>query len=344
MRIVKKIAAMALAASVGAMLASTASFAQEVTLRLHQLLPLRATIPAKAIQPWIEKVQKESGGRIAIQHFPSMQLGGRPPALYGQAADGVVDIVWTVLGYTPGRFPKTEAFELPFMTGDATAASKAFHEYVAANAMDEFRDTQPIVFHVHGPGYFHSNKPIAKLEDLKGQKLRGPTRVINSMLDKLGAEPIGMPVPAVPEAVSKKVIDGAVIPFEVTLPLKMSELVSNHAGFATAPGLYTATFVMTMNKAKYDGLPADLKKVIDDNSGPEVAALFGAAMDGGDTAGRAVAQKAGNTIVDLDDQRAEWEAAAKAVTEEWIAEMDGKGLNGAELVQSAKDLIAKNSQ
>lgn len=332
-----------IAASLAALMTSTSAMAQEVTLRLHQLLPLKSAIPGNAIQPWIEKVQAESGGRIKIDHYPSMQLGGAPPALYSQAADGVVDIIWTVLGYTPGRFPRTEAFELPFMTGNATDASRAFDEYVRANAMEDFKDTHPIVFHVHGPGYFHSNKAVINLASLKGQKLRGPTRVVTNMLTKLGATSIGMPVPAVPEAVSKGVIDGAVIPWEVTLPLKMSELTNNHAGFAKAPGLYTATFVMTMNKPKYDSLPDDLKKIIDNNSGPDTAALFGAAMDAMDKIGLSVAMKKGNTITDLESQRPEWEAAAKSVTEGWIAEMKGKGIDGAALVKSAKDLIAKNS-
>jgi TRAP-type C4-dicarboxylate transport system substrate-binding protein len=333
-----------MAASFFAAMASTSAMAQEVTLRLHQLLPLKATIPAQAITPWIEKVEAESNGRIKIEHYPSMQLGGSPSALYGQAADGVVDIIWTVLGYTPGRFKKTEAFELPFMTGNAETASRAFHEYVEANGMDEFQDTHPIVFHVHGPGYFHSNKPINKLSDLAGQKLRGPTRMITGMIAKLGATPIGMPVPAVPESISKGVIDGALIPWEVTLPLKMSELTKYHAGFATSPGLYAATFIMTMNKAKYDSLPDDLKKVIDDNSGPDAAALFGAAMDGGDKTGRGVSEKAGNVIVELDDQRAEWVEAVKSVTDDWIAEMDSNGLDGAALVASAKEFIAKNAK
>lgn len=321
-----------------------AALAQEVTLRLHQMLPMQATIPSKAIQPWIEKVEKESGGRIAVQHFPSMQLGGKPPALYGQAEDGVVDLVWTVLGYTPGRFPKTEAFELPFMTGDAEADSRAFHTYVTENAMDEFSTTKPLVFHVHGPGWIHSSKPIQSLDDMRGLKVRGPTRVINSMLTKLGAEPVGMPVPAVPSALQKGVIDATVIPWEVTLPLKVSELVENHSGFSTAPGLYTATFVMTMNKAAYEKLPDDLKKVIDDNSGPETAALFGAAMAAGDEEGRAKAEGSGNTIVELEADRAKWEEAAKAVTEEWVSEMDGKGLDGQKLVDAAKAAVEKASQ
>lgn len=333
---------MAFAMTLGALSVSSA-WAQDVTLRLHQLLPLRATIPDKAIQPWIAKVEKDSGGRIKIEHYPTMQLGGSPPELYDQAVDGVADIVWTVIGYTPGRFPKTEAFELPFMVGNSAGSSKAFHKYVLAKGMDEFSETHPIVFHTHGPGWIHSNKPVSTLDDMRGQKLRGPTRVTAQLLDKLGASPVGMPVPAVPEAVSKGAIDGAIIPWEVTLPLKMSELTKYHSGFATMPGLYTATFVMTMNNDSYEALPDDLKAVIDANAGPEVSALFGAAMDAADVVGRKVATDAGNTITELDGEKERWIAVGESVTAEWIAEMDAKGLDGAALVQSAKDFIAQNS-
>jgi TRAP-type C4-dicarboxylate transport system substrate-binding protein len=325
-----------------AALTATGAWAQEVELKLHQLLPERATIPANAIIPWIEKIQADSGGRIKITHYPSMQLGGSPPGVYDQAVDGVADITWTVIGYTPGRFPTTEAFELPFMVGDSEASSKAFHEYVLANGMDEFADTHPIVFHTHGPGWIHSNIDVTTLDDLKGQKLRGPTRVTVQMLSKLGATPMGMPVPAVPEAVSKGVIDGAIIPWEVTLPLKMSELTEYHSGFASKPGLYTATFVMTMNKDAYAALPDDLKAVIDANSGPQVSALFGAAMDAADVIGRRVAMDAGNSITELDAEKDRWMEVGAQVTADWVAEMDAKGLDGAALVQSAKDFIARN--
>ena len=157
--------------------------AADVTLRFHQFLPPQATIPSKAIMPWAQKVEKESGGRIKVQHFPSMQLGGKPPELFDQAKDGVADIVWTVLGYTPGRFPKSEVFELPFSSGMAEPASRAFHEYVEKNAMDEFKDVKVIAVHVHGPGLIHSKDPVTKLEDLKGVKVRGGSRITNIMLD-----------------------------------------------------------------------------------------------------------------------------------------------------------------
>ena len=325
-------------------MAASGAWAQDVTLKLHQLLPMQATIPANAIEPWIKKVQEESGGRIAIEHFPSMQLGGAPPELYDQAVDGVADITWTVIGYTPGRFPKTEAFELPFMVGDSASSSKAFHEYVLANGMDEFSDTHPIVLHTHGPGWIHSKTNVESLDDMEGQKLRGPTRITTQFLGKLGATAVGMPVPAVPEALSKGVVDGAILPWEVTLPLRISELTEFHSGFASQPGLYTATFIMTMNKDSYSALPDDLKAVIDANSGPETSALFGAAMDAADIVGRQVATDAGNTITELDAEKDRWMDVGAQVTADWIAEMDGKGLDGAALVQSAKDFIAANAK
>ena len=122
----------------------------------------------------------------------------------------------------------------------------------------------------------------------------------------------------------------------------MSELTSHHSGFVSKPGLYTATFVMTMNNDSYTALPDDLKAVIDANSGPEVSALFGAAMDNADLIGRKVATEAGNTITELDGEKDRWAAVGDAVTADWIAEMDAKGLDGAALVQSAKDFIAAN--
>lgn len=319
--------------------------AADVTLRFHQFLPPQATIPSKAIVPWAQKVEKESDGRIKIQHFPSMQLGGKPPELYDQAKDGVADIVWTVLGYTPGRFPKTEAFELPFTSGLAEPASRAFQEFVEKHAMDEFKDVKVIAVHVHGPGLIHSKDPISKLEDMKGMKVRGGSRVINIMLEQLGAVPVGMPVPAVGEGLSKGVINATTIPWEVTPSLKVQQIVKNHTGFAGDQGLYTQTFVVAMNKGAYDKLPADLKKVIDANSGANTASLFGRAMDEGDKVGLGLAQKAGNRIIMLDALETQtWRRTASGVRGIWYKEVAAKGIDGPKLADEAAALIAKHSK
>ena len=338
---------MALAAAIGtAAMGMGAGFATaaDVTLKLHQMLPGQATVPKKILEVWGAKVAEQSGGKIEVKHFPSMQLGGRPPELIDQAIDGAVDIIWTVIGYTPGRFPRTEVFELPFISADAGATSGALWEMFDKDMKDEeFKDLHVLGIWVHGPGLIHSKTPIRTVEDLKGQKIRGGSRTINMMLTQLGATPVGMPVPAVSEALSKGVIDATTIPWEVAGPLKVSELVTNHTEF-TGNALYTITFVMAMNKAKYEALPADLKKVIDDNSGMEFSVNAGKIMQENDAPTRAAAKAAGNNIIVLDAaESAKWREAAEPVYEQWAADMDSKGYDGKALIAEAKALIAKHS-
>ena len=345
MTFLKRRTAVAVMGAVALASLATTAAAQTVTLRLHQFLPPQAVIPAKALVPWAQKVEADSGGRIKVQLFHAMQLGGAPPQLFDQARDGVVDLTWTVLGYTPGRFPKTEVFELPFMIGAPEASSRAIQEYVEKYAADEFKDVKLIAVHTHGPGLFHTKAPVTGLESLRGMKIRGGSRIINNMLTKLGATPVGMPVPGVTEALSKGVIDGTTIPWEVTPSLKVTELVKNHTTFAGKEGLYTQTFAFSMNKASYDKLPPDLKAVIDKNSGIETAAMFGRAMDEGDKVGREIAEKAKNNIVALDMAETQrWRRTAASVETDWINEVKGKGIDGAKLAAEARALIAKYSK
>jgi len=317
--------------------------AQNVTLRLHQFLPQQGAIPAKAITPWAKKVEAQSNGRIKIQLFHAMAMGGTPPQLFDQARDGVVDIVWTVLGYTPGRFNKSEVFELPFMCkGGPVKCSRAFHSYVEAHAADEFSQVKLLAAHTHGPGLFHTKQPVTHMESLKGRKIRGGSRIISNMLTKLGATPVGMPVPAVTDALTKGVIEGTTIPWEVTPSVKMAEIVKHHTTFAGDEGLFTQTFALVMNRKAYDKLPADLKKVIDDNSGIELAAFFGQAMADADKVGYDIAVKAGNSIVALDAAETQrWRETAGAVEADWIKEMQGKSIDGAKLVAEARAMVDK---
>ncbi len=340
----RNIIAATIAGCVAAVTFGTASMAQEVTLRLHQFLPPQAVLPSKIIVPWAESVEEASGGRIAIEHFDAMSLGGRPPELMDQARDGVVDIVMTLPGYTPGRFPSTEVFELPFMMTDPVATAKAYWELVDTEMQDgEFGNIHVLGAWVHGPGMIHSKDPVAALEDMQGKTLRGPTRVINDLLSELGAEPVGMPVPAIPEALSKGVVNGTVIPWEVTAALRLPELVGNHTEFSGDQALYTATFVLAMNKAKYDSMPDDLKAILDAESGEKFSAFAAGVMLENDAPARAKAVDAGNNILTIEgDEYARWQEAAQPVIARWVAEMDGKGMNGQALIDKARALIEKH--
>ncbi len=338
--LIQAVAAAALAFGASAPMAT----AQEVTLRLHQFLPPPATVPKHILKPWAARVEEATGGRLKIEHFDSMQLGGKPPGLMDQAIDGVADIVMTVVGYTPGRFPKTEVFELPFMMTDPVATAKAFQEMVETDLQDgEFSDVKVLGAWVHGPGVIHTANGVATLEDMKGLKMRGPTRVIGDLLKELGATPVGMPLPAIPEALSKGVVSGTVIPWEVTPAIKLSELVTHHTEFTGDEALYTSTIVLVMNKAKYESLPDDIKAAIDAESGLKLAEFAAQVMFDQDKPGREIAEDAGNTIVQLSPEEvARFKAAAQPVIARWVAEMDAKGIDGQALIDQAKALIKKH--
>jgi len=329
------VGAAALAMGVGG-----AAQAQEVTLSLHQFLPAQANVPKLILDVWADNVEAASDGRIKIDRYPSMQLGGRPPELMDQAIDGVADIVWTVVGYTPGRFPSTEVFEMPFMMTDARAMSSAYWQMFETHMKDtEFKDVHILGTWVHGPGMLHVNKEILSPADMEGMKIRGGSRTINTLLEEMGATPVGMPVPAVSEALSKGVIDGATIPWEVTTALKVPELVGHHTEFE-GNALYTLTFVLAMNKDRYDGLPADLQQVIDDNSGLEFSIFAGGTMAEADGPSRQIAVDRGNSIVTVSGADLEaWHAVAAPVIAAWVADMDSKGIDGQALLDEARALM-----
>ena len=320
---------------------------QTVTLKFHTFMAPQSQVWLSMHKPWMEKVEKDSGGQLKFEAYPAMQLGGTPVQLYDQARDGVVDVVWTLPGNTAGRFPRVEVFELPFIMTNAEATSKAYWEYIQTNAPDEFKETHVVALHVHGPGMFHSATKLVKSPaDLKGMKVRGPTRQVTKLLGALGATPVGMPLPQIPDALSKGTIDGCVIPWEVVPSVKVHELTKFHTEFpASGPALYTTTFVMAMNKAKYDGLSPDLRKVIDANSGLATSAWLGKTQQGNDPTGKKPAVERGNTIYTLTSAEAnDFIKVSQAIDDEWVADITKRGFDGKKLLQSARDLIAKHSK
>ena len=334
----------AAAAALALGLLPSTALAQEVTLRLHQFLPAPATVPKHILKPWAAAVEERAGGKLKIEHFDSMALGGKPPGLMDQAIDGVADIVMTVVGYTPGRFPKTEVFELPFMMTNPVATSKAFQSLVETDLQDgEYKDVKVLGAWVHGPGVIHTATGVSKFEDLEGLKMRGPTRVINDMLQELGAIPVGLPLPAIPEALSKGVVSGTVIPWEVTPAIKLSELVKYHTEFVGEEAFYTATIVLVMNKAKYDSLPDDVRAAIDAESGQRLSEMAATVMWAKDAPGRAIAEDAGNSIIQLSEAEvARFKAKSQPVIDRWVSEMDTKGIDGRGLIETAKGLIKEH--
>ena len=324
-------------------LTSVAGFAAEVILKFHSFPPMPANSNAKFVKPWGEKLTAESNGEIKIEMYPAMQLGGKPPQLVDQVRDGVVDIIWTVAGYTPGRFPTLEVFDLPFMAASALATSQAAQEYaetVGASDLDEYKI---LAVHVHAPGSIHTkNKLVKSAGDLSGLKMRGPSRVITKVLEGWGATPVGMPVPQVAPSLSKGVIDGMVVPWEIMHTFKLHELTKYHSEVSGDRGLYTTPFLLLMNKDKYNSLSDEHRKIIDENSGLALAKWAGELWDGFEIPARQLAVEAGGEFHQLSGTALmEMKDLGDKIIQDWIKAANSKGLDGEKLVMTARQLISK---
>lgn len=313
------------------------SAAEPITLRLHTFSSPNAIAVTEFLEPWARQLETGSNGRVTVQLFPAMQLGGRPADLYGQARDGVVDIVWTLPGYTPGRFPLTEVFELPFVCSDAVAASQALTAFHERWMQDEYGDTQPLVFHTTAPGHIHSvERQIRALEDFGGLKVRVASQNDAAMLEAFGATPVGMPITQTYEALSRGVVEGAWIQWSVLRPYRLHETTRFH----TEISLVCSPFVLTMNKARYDGLPDDIRQLVDETTGIALARRLGRLWQEDENRGRDLAAQRGNRILTLaESERARLRTATAPLVERWVDRIDALGYDGQALLDDARSLM-----
>ncbi len=316
--------------------------APAVALKLHHYFSSVSGGHERFLALWARKVEAESAGRIRIDIFPSMQLGGAPAQLFDQARDGLADIVWAVPSSTPGRFAKIETFELPFvLSRRALVNSRAIEDFAAANLQDEFREIHPICFSCRDHGVVHANRTVKSIEDLKGLRLHVPNRLAGEAVRALGAQGVTAPIPQVPMALSGHVIDGCLDPWDVLPGLKLLDALKNHTDFAES-GLSTATFVLAMNKTAYERLPRDLKTVIDNNAGQGAAGMAGTMWDLEAKAVADMVRDRGDPITMLTAQEVEhWRKATEPVIVAWQKLMKERKLDGGKLLASVHELLAK---
>jgi TRAP-type transport system periplasmic protein len=324
-----------------------AAQAQEVTIKLHHFLPATTFVHKETIAGWCDKIAKDSNNRMKCQIYPSMQLGGTPAQLIDQARDGIVDAVFTVPTYQPGAFIKTEVFELPFVAGNAVVGARAMWDYIQENALDEYQGTKPIWVTCGDHSLLHfGSKSVASLEELKGLKVRSPSRFGAKALSSLGALPIQMPASSVTESIAKGVLDGTMLPWSAVQMLKLDEVTKTHTDFSPKQAKLTNSIaVFVMSKKKYDSLPPDLKKVIDSNTGLEMSTRAGRIYADQMVRDQEARVKAGDRINVLSDSEySRWVKATAGVEDEWVAEVNAKGADGKKLLASAKALIKKHQQ
>lgn len=315
-------------------LSSAAAQSADYTLRFSHFWPASSGVH-QGFEAWGKSLEAASDGRVKVDFYPAQTLT-KAPQSYDGVKHRIADITATVQGYTANRFPLTQIMELPGMADTAVHGTCVLQSlYDEGLISGEYQDTQVLYLFTHGPGYLHTrDKVIEKPEDLAGLKIRRPTTVVAQLLESQGAQPVGMPAPETYPSLQRGVIDGVAMPWEAMKVFRLNEQAGQHAEI----NLYTLSFVVTMNKQVYNGMPEDLKAVIQSHSGMEWAQKQARVFDGLDRAGYEEATSANHQINTL--QQSAWQAVFEQATERYLAELEARQLPARDVYRRARELSA----
>jgi TRAP-type C4-dicarboxylate transport system substrate-binding protein len=321
-----------------------AAGAQERVLRFHHFMPEKSPQQLEIYQPWAERIARASNGRLKIEVAGGMRLGGAAGELISQVETHKVDIAFTLAGYTPGRFPRLEVFELPWIASSrASATSQALYEFYERYAREDAANVHMLAVWCQPSGVILSrNEPMIRPANAAGRTVRIPSVVIGEVFRSLGAQTKLIPVPQVVKQFQDGAIESALFPYEIIPTLKLASLAPHITEFAGHRGLYTAVYLIAMNKDAYEGLPEEERKVIDAHSGATLSAELGRIWDDIEEVGRDAFAVAGGdvTFVKADDYEA-WVRAGDPAIQDWKAKVGRAGIDGDKLIAAAKELVAK---
>jgi len=327
-----------LASAIAVLAAQANAQTPEYTLRFSHMYPAVAAHNKEVYTAWADAVKKESNGRIEVEIYPSSTLA-KPAAQYDAVKNRIADIAMAVQGYTANRFPLTQIVELPGIAKNAKHGSCVLQSLYDEKFLDEeYADTKPLFFYTHGAGGIHTvDKAIKKPSDFNGLRIRRPTSVVAKLLVGLGAQPVGMPAPSAYQSTQRGVIDGVVFPWEGNYTFRLNELTKYHTEVG---GLYTLSFLVTMNKSVYNSMPADLKAVIDNNSGAKWSQNSAKVYDRLDALGRQQAIDMGDEIYTVEGgaNNPDWKPVLDAATEDYLSELEAKKLPARKVYQRAVEL------
>jgi TRAP-type C4-dicarboxylate transport system substrate-binding protein len=316
-------------------LAATAAFAlpasaqEKIELKFSHFLPTTHTLHFEFAEPWAKEVEKRTNGKVVVRVFPATSSLGNVANQVDQVRAGVVDIAMGLHAFPRGRFPRTQIAELPFLFETADAASKTLWALYPKYLKDDqgYQGLRPLALHAHNGGLIHTrDRKVAKMEDLSGLRIRTPSAPITEMIKFLGGTPVGLPPGAVYENVQKGVIDGFVFPWDPLNSYKLAELTKFHLDARA----YTVPFFVLMNEKKYQSLPADVRKVIDETTGQTLVNRLGTVWDHADDLGREAAKKAGSTLTALSkEERERWVTTLAGQLNRQILELENGGVKNA---------------
>jgi TRAP-type C4-dicarboxylate transport system substrate-binding protein len=312
-------------------------YAQEkvITLKVANWFPV-AHKQTPLLESWGKDLEKRTNGRVKVNYYPAGTLVPAPQS-YDAVTKGISDVGNHVLGYTVGRFPLTEVLDLPLGYPNNTVPTKLANAFYAKFQPKEFNDVKILWFHAQAPGIVHTKtKPITKLEDLKGMKMR--TYGSNAkLMSLLGGTPVAMPMTDVYDALSRGVAEGLMCAYEATEGFRFGDqLKFSTENYATS---YSAVFAIVMNKDKWNSLPPDIQKIIDTMS-TEYIEKYAAMWDDIEISGKAYLVKRGNKINTLsNEEQAKWVEKAQPIFDDYVKRMKEKGLPGDDALKFARDFL-----
>ncbi len=300
-----------------------ANSTETVTLRFSHFWPATSAIQKEVFEPWEKKIEEDSKGRLKVELYPSATLS-KPTVTYDDAVKGTVDIGSQAQGYTAGRFPLSQITELPGLSNTSTQMGCIMQTlYDNGTIASEYDDSHLLFMYGTGSGSLYTTKKaFKKPEDMKGLRIRRPSAVAGDLIESMGASPVGMPAGDVYTSIQKGV-DGLSFPWDALKSFRIDELTKYH----THMPFYTSGLMVTMNKAKYDSLPDDLKNVIDDNSGMVMAKKVGEVIDKHDQAVIDEVKAKGHEVTEILDplNDLDWKAPLEAGTKKYLDSVSATG-------------------
>ena len=303
-------------------------------LRLSTFVPPVHVIYREILIPWAQEVAKATNGEVKVTLYPSLQLGGKPPELFRQAVEGVVDIVFTLPGYTSPAFPRTQMIELPGLKRDGMAATNMMWDLLDPYLLPEYEGIKVIaLWGAEDAGLMTRGGAIRSLEDVKGKRMRAPSAAQAKQLEVMGAVPIAMPITEVYQSLERGVVDGAMLPFSTIPDFRLGEVAK---GYTIAGPLFgRSSFLIAMNKKKFDSLSPKARAAIDRLSGRDLS-LEATKVYLQRTAQGVASVRGKAEVVELSaEEQKRIQAVLRPIVTDWIKESEAKGIPAREMLKRA---------
>jgi len=308
------------------------SRAQQEEIKLATFVPPTHYGLAQIMVPWGKEIAEKSGGRLNLRVFPSMQLGGKPPELYKQMVRGLSDITFTLPGYTSADFPLMSLSELPGMANGSEEGTRKMWQHMKFFTDGEMKESKPLVIWTgDAAAVMTRSKAVRRLEDMKGMKIRTPSSAQSEQLIALGATPIDMPAGQIYNSIERGVVDGALISMAGAIDFKLLEVCRY---FTIDVPVGRSPFTINMNLARYQKLPADLRKIIDDTTGLGLSLRAAASIQKHSDDAVAAARRDKEVISLSADEQRRWTAAFAPMIRAQLAATEKPGVPARDFLKA----------